>query len=81
MPESAIGLNADLLPLKKWLREIGVAPSTAWRWRRDGLLKTLNIYGRIYVTRKARVEFLARAESGEFSQEPVTPKRNVVCPG
>ena len=70
-----------MLPLKKWLREIGVAASTAWRWRRDGLLKTVNIYGRIYVTRKAREEFVARAESGEFAQEPVTPKRNTVCPG
>jgi hypothetical protein len=81
MVESAIALNADMLPLKKWLREIGVAASTAWRWRREGLLKTINIYGRIYVTRKAREEFLARAEAGEFAQEPVTPKRSPVQPG
>jgi predicted site-specific integrase-resolvase len=66
----------EIISLQKWLIQIGVSASTAWRWRRAGLLKTVNIYGRIYVTREARAEFLARAQSGEFAQEPVTPKRH-----
>jgi predicted site-specific integrase-resolvase len=61
---------ADLTPLKKWLREIQISASTVWRWRKAGRLKTVNIYGRIYITRKAREEFLARVEAGEFAQAP-----------
>jgi hypothetical protein len=65
----------DLVSLRAWLVQIGVTASTAWRWRKKGLLDTVNIYGRLYVTRAAREKFLARAESGEFAQEPVTPKK------
>jgi hypothetical protein len=67
--------SADFISLQKWLVQVGISATTAWRWRRAGLLKTVNIYGRAYVTRQAREEFLTRAESGEFAQEPVTPRR------
>jgi len=69
---------ADLISLRTWLLQNDVSATTAWRWRRDGKLKTVNINGRAYLTREARVEFLARAVSGEFAQEPVVPKREEV---
>ena len=68
--------EADIVSLHSWLAQIGVSRTTAWRWIKKGLLETINIYGRRYVTRAAREKFLARAQSGEFAQEPVTPKRN-----
>jgi len=66
---------ADLISLQKWLVQIGVSATTAWRWRRAGHLRTVNIYGRVYLTRRAREEFVARAESGLLAQEAITPKR------
>ncbi len=65
----------DLISLRTWLLQNDVSATTAWRWRRDGKLKTVNIHGRAYLTRQAREEFLARAESGDFAQEPIVPKR------
>jgi hypothetical protein len=40
---------------------------TAWRWRKRGWLKTVNIAGRPYLTDKAL--------AGEFAKEHKTPNR------
>ncbi len=37
------------------------------------MIKTINIYGRQYVTREEEERFLLRATSGEFYREPTTP--------
>jgi len=42
--------------------------STAWRMRRKGWLKTINIAGKPYLTLDAIQEFERRAVAGEFSQ-------------
>ena len=76
MSESLSQFDAGLLHLPKFLRQVGVSRSTGWRWIKAGVLKTVNIYGRNYVTRKAVEEFLSRAESGEFAQAPVVPRRS-----
>jgi len=75
MSEVAVSFDAGIVHLPKFLQSVGVSRSTGWRWVKAGLLRTVNIYGRSYVTREARDEFLARVEKGEFAQEPVTPKR------
>ena len=31
------------------LEQVGVTPCTAWRWRKKGWLKTINIAGRQYL--------------------------------
>jgi predicted site-specific integrase-resolvase len=74
MSQVAANNESDLMSLRTWLDGLGVSDTTGWRWRKEGVIKTVNIYGRQYVTRQARAEFLARAESGEFSQAPVVPK-------
>lgn len=56
------------LALDKYLAESGISPVTAWRYRRKGWLKTINISGRHYVTREAIAEFNRRAQAGEFSK-------------
>lgn len=58
------------IPLRKWSRERGLSPVTAWRMRRRGWLKTINIAGKPYLTQAALVEFERRAEAGEFARQP-----------
>jgi predicted site-specific integrase-resolvase len=64
-----------IISLSKWLEEVGVTSCTAWRWRKKGWLKTVNICGRQYVTQEAIDEFHRRAVAGEFAQVPVVPAR------
>ena len=67
--------TSDLVALEAWLSSINRTSVTAWRWRKDGLIETINIYGRLYVSRKAIAEFERRAASGEFSRRHRLPTR------
>jgi hypothetical protein len=70
---------AAVVSLNKWLAEVGVTPITAWRWRKRGWLKTVNIAGRQYLTQAAIDEFHRRAVAGEFAQVHKVPSpREVV---
>ena len=71
---TGIPLNAHPpLALDKYLHESGISPVTAWRMRRKGWLKTINICGRHYVSREAIADFNRRAQAGEFSKAPRNP--------
>lgn len=69
------GAKPGVVALSKWLREVGVTACTAWRWRKSGMLSTVNIAGRVYLTQSAIQDFTRRAESGEFSKTHPTPRR------
>jgi len=58
-----------LIGLHKWLTQIGVTNTTGWRWRKKGLIRTINIYGRLYLSDEAIAEFHRRANAGEFAIE------------
>ena len=62
-----------LKPITRWAEENGITRATCWRWRHDGLLKTVNIYGRHYITPEEEDRFFQRACSGEFYREPINP--------
>ena len=64
-----------VVSLSKWLAEVGIAPITAWRWRRKGWLKTVNIAGRQYLTQEGIDEFHRRAVAGEFARVHKVPSR------
>ena len=64
-----------VVSLSRWLEQVGVTPCTAWRWRKKGWLKTINIAGRQYLTQEAIDEFYRRACAGEFSQVNKVPER------
>jgi len=66
---------SDLVAYDKWLSELSIAPATGWRWRKRGWIPTINIAGRVYVSRQAIAEFEHRAAAGEFAKQHVTPKR------
>jgi hypothetical protein len=70
-PETRSGIIA----LSRWCEHIGLSSITAWRFRKRGWLKTINIAGRVYVTESAAQEFARRAEGGEFAREPKVPCR------
>lgn len=67
--------NPAVVSLTKWLEQIGVSPCTAWRWRKKGILKTVNICGRQYLTQESIDEFHRRASAGEFAQVHKIPTR------
>jgi hypothetical protein len=81
MKETTPLLFNDLVPeelqppmaLDVFIKRIGITATTAWRWRKAGTLKTINIYGRQYVPARAIKEFNRRADAGEFQQEHKTP--------
>jgi hypothetical protein len=64
-----------ILSLRKFTRDAGIHQTTAWRWRRAGWLKTINIGSRQYITRDGLAEFLRRAEAGEFARKNAPPAR------
>ena len=77
---NALNSNAEptkvaVISLSKWLEQVGVSAITAWRWRKRGWLKTINITGRPYLTQDAIDEFQRRAAMGEFSKPHKTPSR------
>jgi len=67
--------GAAVVSLARWMAQVGITPVTAWRWRKKGWLKTVNIAGRQYLTQEAIEEFHRRATAGEFAQVHRVPKR------
>jgi hypothetical protein len=49
------------------LGSIPVSRTTGYRWRKAGIIETLVIAGRRYVTEDAIAEFTRRAKEGEYS--------------
>jgi predicted site-specific integrase-resolvase len=79
MTDIATSSKSAVISLNKWLGQVGVKPLTAWRWRRKGWLKTVNIAGRVYLTQGAIEEFHRRAVAGEFAKEHKVPSRKEVA--
>jgi hypothetical protein len=75
MANLSIPNASDLLAYDHWLAELPISPATGWRWRKRGWIPTINIAGRVYVSRAAIAEFERRAAAGEFAREHITPKR------
>lgn len=68
--------------LDRFIQNMGITDTTAWRWRKRGWLNTKNILGRVYIMPKDLREFNRRMEAGDFAQEHKTPKRkweNSLC--
>lgn len=77
-PEIGAGPAIDSEPpiaLDQFIEQSGISAVTVWRYRRAGLLRTLNIYGRHYLTRAEIRRFNERAAAGEFAKAPSRPVR------
>ena len=62
------------MSLDKFIEASGLSAVTLWRYRRAGWLKTINIAGRIYVTRSEIARFNRRAAAGEFAKDFRRPR-------
>jgi hypothetical protein len=76
-PQAASGPEFDFLrppvSLNQFVQQMGITTITAWRFRKAGKLKTVNICGRLYVPAEEIANFNRRAAAGEFSREHKTP--------
>jgi hypothetical protein len=73
-PKKTIPLNTDLglpTPWHKFVKDIGVSRTTAWRWRKVGFIETVNLAGKPYVTRSEIDRFNSRLAAGEFAELPL----------
>jgi hypothetical protein len=67
--------TSNLVSFDEWLRSISLTRTTGYRYRRKGLVNTVNIFGRLYISREEIGRFEARAMSGEFAREVSAPSR------
>lgn len=70
-PTKAVGLRAA----RAVARDEGVSDVTIWRRRKAGLLKSVNIAGKAYITSESLAEFYRRAAAGEFAKPPTGAAR------
>src|ERR1700686_1447045 len=73
--DSSPHFTANLILFALWLRSIPLTPTTGWRYRRLGWISTVNLCGRVFVTKDEIARFERRAIAGEFSKVHKTPKR------
>lgn len=65
-PEAVAGITSASV----YRRQLGVSKTTLWRYRRNGWLKTINVLGKLYITRESIAEFEAMMCSGQLAKEP-----------
>ena len=66
---------SNIFPFEKWLDGRGLTRTTGYRYRKQGLIQTVNIFGRLYITREEIALFERRAVNGDFHKEAKTPAR------
>jgi hypothetical protein len=67
--------TASLVLFDRWLRSIPLTPATGWRYRKRGWITTVNVCGRVFITKDEIAKFESRAVAGEFSRVHKTPSR------
>lgn len=75
MTTKRVSSTPGIRSLKSWLEQVGITPTTAWRHRKAGWIKTINICGRVYVTDEAIAEYVRRAQAGEFAKQHTLPEK------
>src|SRR5713101_2130796 len=56
------------MALSQFIEQTALSPTTVWRFRKKGFLRTINICGRHYVLRSEIARFNYRAAGGEFAK-------------
>lgn len=62
--------RAGLRAARAVCRDRGESCVTLWRRRKLGLIKCVNIFGKVYVDLQSLAEFDRRAAAGEFAKPP-----------
>jgi hypothetical protein len=67
--EQLLNPEERLTPFSSWLRGLGLSKATGWRWRQTGVVRALNINGRLYLSNAEIRRFNERASAGEFARK------------
>ena len=60
----------NLVSYDAWIRGLNKTRATGFRWRKEyRWLKTVNIFGRRYISRETIAEFERRAMAGELARD------------
>jgi hypothetical protein len=69
-------LDAEsMMSLDKFIEQTGLSAVTLWRYRKKGMLTTVNICGRQYILRAEIARISERAAAGEFAKPPNHPRK------
>ena len=63
---------SSLVPWEQWLAEINRTRSTGYRWRKDGLITTVNIFGKLYIEREEIARFGEPERARLRKRRPIT---------
>jgi len=63
------------IELVYWLAKMGKSRSTGGRWRKKGMIETVNIEGKLFVEDAEITRFWKRARDGEFAKKLVGAAR------
>lgn len=69
--------SEPIMSLDEFMEQSGLSGVTLWRYRKKGMLSTVNICGRHYVLRSEIARFNARAAAGEFARPLGNPRKAV----
>jgi hypothetical protein len=70
MHEQTEPTAGDLVSFDVWIQTLNRTRATGHRWRRQlPWLKTVNIFGKLYIRRATIEEFERRASAGEFQRD------------
>ena len=67
--------SEPIMSLDKFIEQTGLSAVTVWRYRKKGMLTTVNICGRLYILRAEIARFNQRAAAGEFAKAPSYPRK------
>ena len=67
------GFPSSLVSYDQWLESLGKTRTTGWRWCKDGHIKAINIFGKLYISHDEIAQFEQRAIAGEFHKDGRNP--------
>ena len=73
---SASTTVGNLVSFDAWLAALDKTRTTGWRWRKTGKVETVNVFGKLYITRDEIFRFEQKALAGDFHEEAHVPSKN-----
>jgi len=77
-PENGRAEQESAVPVSvtRFIQTAGISQVTFWRWEKKGMIQTVRVAGRKYITPAALAEFQKRLSAGEFAGTTKNPRAN-----